>query len=882
MNYGKHGVKKRQKSIKSNTKKVKNMAIVTVLKVFLIGLLSMSIICICLGIGMFNGIISTAPVITKDSVDPTGFASLVYDNEGTEIAKLVTSAANRRPVSIEEIPEDLANAFVAIEDERFYEHNGIDIKGILRAGIKGITTGNFSEGASTITQQLVKNNVLVDWVYESSFGEKVKRKIQEQYCAIQVTNLMTKEEVLERYMNTINLGQNTLGVESASLRYFNKPAYQLTLSECAVIAGITQSPSNFNPITNPEKNAVRREKVLKNMLDQSYITQAEYDEALADDVYSRIQIVNAELDVPSVNTYSTDALVEAVTADLINKLGYTATQAHTALYYNGLKIHSTLDSDIQDIIDEVYTDEENYPENVSFELNYQLSIQKANGDVEHHSTEMYREHYKLGKKQAYYGSKDDAQVDIDAYKAVYILNGDKEIAESINLVPQPQVSFTIADQSTGQVLGMMGGRGPKEASLTLNRATNTNRQPGSTFKILASFGPGIDSAGLTLATMFLDAPFNYNNGTPVNNHWSGFRGPITVREAIVTSGNIIAVKAITQITPQLGYDYLKNFGFSTLVERKEVGSQILYEIGQPLALGGLTDGVTNLEHNAAFAAIANDGLYIEPSLYTKVVDQNGIVILDNTQPESKQVIKESTAFLLTDAMTDVVTRGTGGGTSIRNIAVAGKTGTTSDDFDVWWSAYTPYYTATAWAGYDNNVDMTPTEKRLAKSLWTKVMTKVHEELPAKTFDTPSGIVTAPICTKSGKVPILGLCEPTTTVEYFADGTIPIESCDFHRAALKCSYEQVLAHERCPVKVAGILEIFPPEHPSLLAGSSLTPVAPIDPLVPVIEATCSHTPTFFATPGHEIILEQQRILAIPPAPAPVDPVPVEPVPEPAVP
>jgi len=855
MNYGKKGVKNKQHDITSKTKKAKNMLIVTILKTMLIGVLSLGIVGISLGIGMFNGIISSAPDMNTEMVKPNGFAGLVYDKEGTEIAKLVTSDANRRRVNSDKIPEDLAHAFVAIEDERFYDHNGIDIKGILRAGFIGITSGNFSEGASTITQQLIKNNVFTDWVHESEFGEKVKRKIQEQYCAIELTTIMSKKEVLTEYMNTINLGQNTLGVESAALRYFNKSAYQLTLSECAVIAGITQNPTNFNPITNPEKNAERRKKVLDNMLEQGYISQAEFDEALADDVYSRIQIVNAEIGTATANSFFVDAVIEEVTDDLINELGYSATQAFTAIYYDGNKIYSTQDSKIQDIVDDVYTNEENYPEDVTWELNYQLSVQKANGDLVHHSSEMYKKHYKVD--DAYYDSKDEAQEAIDAYKEVFILPGDEELAETISLIPQPQISFTIADQSNGQVLAMMGGRGPKEASLTLNRATNTTRSPGSTAKVISSFGPAIDSAGLTLGSVFLDIPFHYETGTQVRNHWGQkYKGPLSIREAIVKSGNVVAVKVLTQITPQLGYDYMLNLGFTTLEARKEVGDQIFYEVLQPLALGGLTNGVTNLELNASYAAIANKGAYIKPSLYTKVVDQEGNVIIDKTQPESSQVFKESTAFLLTDAMKDVVTRGTGGGTSIPNMSVAGKTGTSTDDWDSWWVGYTPYYTASSWVGYDNNKDMTTTEKRLSKSLWSKVMTKVHEDLPSKTFDTPSGILTSPICNQSGKLPIVGLCEPTTYVEYFADGTNPIDNCDFHSAALLCSYEGILANERCEVKIPGILGVSPPEHPSLLTGPNAvaTPPLPEGALTP----TCSHTPEFFLTPGYEAVLEQQRL------------------------
>lgn len=903
MNYGKKGVRTKQKGMTSKSKKMKNMVVVTIMKTCLISILSIGILGVCLGLGMFKGILASAPDISTDMVIPDGYTSIIYDNAGTEMAKLVASDGNRRYVTMDKIPEDLAHAFVAIEDERFYEHNGIDMKGIMRAAFVGIKSGgNFSEGASTITQQLVKNNVLTDWVHEETFGEKVKRKVQEQYCAIELSTLMSKDDVLEQYMNTINLGQNTLGVQAASLRYFNKPAYQLTLSECAVIAGITQNPTKFNPITRPDENAIRRDKVLDNMLEQGYISEFEYDEAIADDVYSRIQVVNETTGVSAVNSYFTDALIEDVYDDLINKLGYNETQAYTALYSSGLNIYSTQDSSIQKIADDVYSNEENYPEDTKWELNYQLTITKANGETENHSTEMFKAYYQLEKPSfnLLYNSTEEANKAVDAYKDAHILAGDKELAEKISLTPQPQVSFTIADQHTGQVVAMIGGRGPKEASLTLNRAANTPRPPGSCFKVLASFGPALDGGGLTLATVFNDAPFKYDDGKGklVRNHWGGeYRGPIDIRTAIVKSANVVAVKTLTQITPQLGFSYLQNFGFTTLAENEVVGNQIFTDIGQPLALGGTTNGVTNLEMNAAYATIANNGTYIEPSLYTKITDQDGNVILDNTQPESHQVLKESTAFLLTDAMVDVVTHGTGGGTALKNIAVAGKTGTASDDYDAWWAAYTPYYTATSWVGYDHNVDMSSTEKRLAKGLWHSVMTQVHEDLPAKTFNTPSGIVTATICKKSGKLPIAGLCD-TLATEYFEDGTVPVDSCNYHFSGLVCAYDMLPAQEVCYFKVPGVLNITPPEHESLIAGSGtppplVPPVDPVDPLVPPAPTTpmCRHDALFIQQPNYDAtILQQEAELlqrnaaaaaeaAAAAAPIPVAPVPVAPVPTP---
>lgn len=874
MNYGKKGVRKKQQALNSTSKKWGKKIGFTFVQIFLIALIGVAIIGTSAGIGIFKGILATAPDIGNIDVTPSGFSTFVYDIEGNQTAKLVSTDSNRIPVTIDMVPEDLQNAFVAIEDSRFYDHNGIDIKGIIRAGVVGIQNGgHFSEGASTITQQLLKNNVFTDWTSEDSFADRVKRKIQEQYLALELEKVMDKDTILINYMNTINLGQNTLGVQAASLRYFNKSVSDLTLSECAVIAGITKNPSRYNPITHPDKNAERREKVLRDMKDQGYITQEEYDEAMADDVYSRIQIADSENEDSSVNTYFVDALTDDVLEDLI-AAGYNETQAYTLLYSGGLKIYSTQDPKIQKICDEAFADESNFPANTKWYLTYELTIEKSNGDHENYSTEMFRSYWRENRSNNFnliYSSQEEAYQDIEAYKEAIMSSGDEVYGETISLTPQPQVSLVVEDQKTGYIVAMEGGRGAKSGSRTLNRATDTTRQPGSTFKIVSTYAPALDSAGLTLATVMNDAPFNYAGGRPVAN-WYGeqYRGLSSLRDGIRDSMNIVAVKTLTQITPQLGFDYLVNFGFTTLEERKEINGQVFSDIQQSLALGGITNGVTNEELNAAYACIANHGTYIKPKLYTKVVDHDGNIILDNTTPQSKQVIKETTAFLLTDAMVDVVTSGTGGSVNFGGMAIAGKTGTTSDYNDVWFAGYTPYYTATTWAGYDNNVKLSGDEKNLAKKLWRAVMSKIHEDLPNESFSVPAGIVTATVCSRSGKLPIAGLCDGTLRTEYFAEGTVPEETCDVHYAGQVCQYSNLPATEFCPFKVEGVLELTPVEDVSLQSGTAAalgtTPATQevvhedgsvtTEPVTPT--NVCPHNAEFFANPDYENILNAQRI------------------------
>lgn len=850
MNYGKKGVRKKQQALNSKEIKVKKMGNVFFLKTFCLILLSAVILVGCVGIGMFKGILSSAPDIDGLDVVPDGYATVVYDCEGHEMAKLVAENSNRTYVTMDKIPQDLADAFVAVEDARFYNHNGIDIYGIIRAGFHAIESGKLTQGASTITQQLLKNNVFEGWVNEEDDMAKIKRKIQEQYLAMELEKKLTKEEILELYMNSINLGQGTLGVQAASMRYFDKPVYQLTLSECAVIAGITQNPSKYNPISHPEDNADRREKVLNDMKEQGFITQEEYDIAMADDVYSRIQEVNNETVTNAVYTYFVDELTEQVVEDLQEYCGYDSQQAYRMLYSGGLSIFTTQDPQIQAICNEVFTNEENFPDNAKWQLSYALTIEKANGDLENHSTEMYEAYYQQQNPSfnLLYNSEEEAHEAIEAYKEAHMEEGDDVRAENISLVIQPQVSLTVQDQSTGYVVALVGGRGTKTGSRTLNRATNTSRQPGSTFKILAAYAPALDAAGISLTDVYLDAPFNYSDGKPVSN-WYGesYKGICNVRYGIEQSLNIVAVKTITQITPQLAFDYLQNFGFTTIIEREvKPDGRVFHDINQSTALGGLTYGVTNMELNAAYAAIANGGIYYKPTLYTKILDSEGNVLIDKTVPESRRVVQETTAYLLTSAMVDVVTVGTGASVNFGNMAIAGKTGTTQGYNDVWFAGYTPYYTATVWTGFDNNAKLrSADEKALSKTLWRAVMSRIHEGLPNQSFSMPNGIVTATVCSRSGKLPVPGLCDNTLTTDYFAINNIPTETCDVHYNGIICEYSGLVACENCPFKVNGIAELPLIEAPSIQSGSQGASTH-----------MCPHNVEFYLNPNYLNVINQQ--------------------------
>ena len=785
MNYGKKSTARKRNALISRSSMMGQRAHVSLIRLLFMGLITLCVVVTCVGIGSVRGVIANAPDVENVDIMPLGYATFLYDDEGNQIRKLAAPDANRLPVSIDQIPLDLQHAVVAIEDERFYEHNGIDVRGILRAAVKGLTSGgHFSEGASTITQQLLKNNVFTNWTNESTQIERITRKLQEQYLAVQIEEKIgDKNVILENYLNTINLGAGAYGVQAASRQYFNKDVWDLNLSECATLAGITQAPTKYNPISNPKENAKRRKEVLQHMLDQGYIDQAQYDEALNDDVYSRIQAAQAEQTQTDSNIYSyfEDALNQQIINDLMNIKGYTKTQAQNMLYSGGLKVMTTQSPSIQKILDEEYADPSNYPDYVQYALDYALTVKTPAGEQVNYSKEMMKLYFQNEDPSfdLLFDSQEEGQTYVDRYKADILSDGSQVVAERVNFAPQPQSSMTVIDQHTGYVKAMIGGRGEKTASLTMNRATDSTRQPGSTFKIVSTYAPALNELGMSLATTFEDEPYNYPSGQPVKNASGSYSGTTTIRTAIRNSINVVAVKCLEQVTPELGLQYLDNFGFSTLAHGTEADTDangnVYTDANLPMALGGLTYGITNIDLCAAYATIANSGNYIKPVYYTKILDHNGNVLIENTSAE-KSVIKESTAFLLTSAMEDVVQQGTGTACQLDNMAVAGKTGTTDQYNDLWFAGFTPYYTCVVWSGYDDNQKIPDDARNFHKNLWRKVMSRIHEGLEYRDFQQPSSVEKISICSETGLLPRTGC---PVIEEYFDVGTVPTEYCDQH-------------------------------------------------------------------------------------------------------
>mgnify|MGYP000316259281 FL=1 len=793
MNYGKKEIDSKIDKINSSNKKIFNKIKLNV-KIFAVIIVFTLILCaVFSGVGIVRGLTDSAPDINEENIMPDGYPSIIYDANGKKVQKLMGINANREYKKITDIPECVQNAFVAIEDARFYKHSGVDLQGILRAVFSALSDEKMTQGASTITQQLLKNQVFGGGNEKSFFG-KVSRKIQEQSLAIKLESTIDKKKILEYYLNTINLGQNTMGVETASKRYFGKSVSKLTVSEAAVLAGITQNPTEYNPITEQQNNEAKRKIILKNMLDQEYITEDEYEEALGDDVYSRIQDINKEKRTSSygdINSYYVDAVIENVVSDLKQKLGYTETQAYNAIYREGLKIYTCQDQSLQKICDDVINNDKYYQKNTKSYLSYQLKVKKSDGETESYTEGDVRAFINDAHKKRisfYFKNRKKAEKYIKLFKKKNLDKHDKILSESINLIKQPQASFVLMEQSTGKVRAIVGGRGEKTANRTLNRASSSKRQPGSTFKVLSTYLPALDTSGFTLANVMDDAPYKYPGTNKRVKDWdsSGYKGLTSLRQGIVDSVNIVTVKTFQKVTPQTGFDYLLNLGFTTLVDRRETSDgQIYSDIQLPTALGGLTDGVTNVELTAAYAAIANGGTYIKPVYYTKIVDSKGNVLLQNSK-SGKKVMKNTTAWLLTDAMKDVIKRGTGKKAAFKKIKMpqAGKTGTTSDNTDFWFEGYTPYYTAGIWLGYDSM--FTQMSGSASKIMWRDIMEKVHKvkKLKNKNFKKPEDIITRKICKKCGKLAVYGLCDRALDgndikTEYFARGTQPKESCDCH-------------------------------------------------------------------------------------------------------
>lgn len=809
MNFTKHANRKKVREINSPVTKTTKLISTSFVRLIVFGVVLLAIGGVAAGLGIVNAIIDSAPTLDFNDLVPEGYTSFIYDPNGEVVQELSTGDANRIYVEIDMIPQHVQDAFVAIEDERFYEHNGIDMRGIFRAIFTNFTTGTMT-GASTITQQVIKNNIL-------STVKSYERKIQEQYLAIQAEKVLSKSEILELYLNTAGLGRGTNGVQAASNRYFNKDVSELTIAEAAVIAGITQRPTYYDPVTHPENNHEKQRLILSYMKEQGYIDEAQYTSALEEDVYANIQVVNQAFETQSDYTYFVDEVIRRVADDLERQKGYSSNQAINLIYRGGLSIYMTQDLAMQKILDDAFANEDNFPtfeDDYNAMLQYSLSVKTDEGVKHYYEEEILQ-------------SDEEAMAYMETFKAGLLGETGEVVSEDFLIIPEPQAAMIVMDYYTGHVKAMTGGRGEKIGNQTLNRATQSLRQPGSTFKILAAYLPAIDTMGFTLADVYDDAPYTINIGgsgsySPKNwysNSTYDYWGLQTVRQGIQWSINLLAVQTMADIGIDTGYQYLKDLGFTTLVDRRvESDGRVLTDKNIVLPLGGITDGVSLLELTAAYGTIANKGVYTEPIFYTRVLSHDDSILL-NKEPESHTVAKETTAFLLTDAMEDVVSSGTGTHARFDNMHIAGKTGTTSDAKDFVFVGYTPYYVAGIWLGHDIPESMHHNQY-YQQNIWRSVMAQIHEDFEDKSFPMPDGIVQAHICTKSGKLAVAGLCDEdprgnVTRYEYFVKGTVPTETCDVHVKVEICKDTLLYPTEYCREANATEFRVFTSRREPLL-------------------------------------------------------------------
>lgn len=823
MDYGKNEINRKIHRLKDKTSRFNTKFGISAFRLGIIILIALATVCGFAGFGALNGLIASAPSIDNINVVPEGYITRFYYSDGSVSQTLVGAGGNREYVTLDKIPDYVYNSFVAIEDERFWTHKGIDVRSIFRAVSEVIQSGSLESGGSTLTQQLLKNQVFSGGNEKSDISKFV-RKVQEQYLAIKLEDTLSKNQILEYYLNTINFGQGAYGIQMASQTYFGKDVSNLTLSEGAVLASLPKSPTKMNPYREPEANKKRRAEVLREMLEGGFIDRAQYDEALldSDDVYIRIFDYVESTKNAEYYSYFTDEVISQLMTDLTN-LGYSKDEASDLIYTGGLSVMTTQDKDIQKICDSVINNVENYPElgeGTFYDISYALSVKKADGTTKHYQLADFLKYFNYfddtdrAMSRIYGGVFDLMTADlsyieecIDIFYDAMVQEGDVVLGERYVHTLQPQISFVMLEQSTGKILAVVGGRGAKTGNRTFSRATDSLRQVGSTYKVLAAYLPAIDTGTVTLATAIDDCPYYYSGSTKAVNNWytKGYQGLSPARLGISYSMNILAVKTLEKVSPQVAFQYLQKLGFTTLVDyMTDEDGKVYTDIGLPLALGGLTNGVTNMELTAAYAAIANHGVYNKPYYYTEVRDHDGNVIIRHTA-EKKQVIKTSTAYLLTAAMQDTVLPGVGSATRANPVdypmTVAGKSGTTTDNYDLWFEGFSPYYTAGIWEGFD--ISYTVDQTNVHTNIWRQIMEQVHEkkQLPDIGFTAPDNIVTAKVCTKSGKLAIDGVCDcyeggSFVREEYFAKGTAPTEYCDCHRKVTVCLDTGLLASRYC--------------------------------------------------------------------------------------
>lgn len=744
------------------------------------------IIALCVGlallgavIGIAKAFVDTAPTLDLAALDAQDKTSFIYDSEGNLITDY-KGTEDRIMVSIDEIPEMLQNAFIAVEDARFYEHNGVDVKRIVGALVANFTSGS-TQGGSTITQQLIKQTVL-------SSEQSYKRKLQEAYLAMELETRYTKKQILESYLNTIFLGGSYYGVRVAAYGYFGKELDQLTLRECAMLAGLTRSPNYYNPRSNfytrntegsntPDITNNRTDYVLRQMRENGLITAQQYNAALDRSTASVLEKSPASTDMYAYPHYVEYAISDVVDTFLdLNGLEDTSANRYAMenkLRTGGYSVYLCLDTEIQEIVEDTLANWSDYPR------------------LRDPSDKVYQSR-----------------------------NADGTYTE----IEQPQAAACVFDYRTGELKAIVGGRYKPTTRKTLNRASGMTMPVGSSIKPLTVYAPAID-LGASPASIAYNMPVPISgwkdssgkDSWPKNYGGGGYKGPQSFRSALRNSYNTAAAQILmTYVGVSRSVEYLHLMG----IPDKNINAD-------PFGLALGSSGITPVQMAVAFGTIANKGVYQQPLSFSRIVDSNGNVVVDMHQQQDRhQVFKPSTAYLVVDMLKEAVQSGTGTKAKISSQVVAGKTGTNSDSKGVFFTGMTGWYSASVWIGHDNYKALSSkaTGGNAAAPLWQSFMEKIHK---AKNLDsreiidgTPSdyNLVRVTTCGVSGQLATDACYNDVngykTITDYWSADSVPTAYCSMHKSVSICTESGLLATDYCPsysVESRGIV-LIPRGHP----------------------------------------------------------------------
>ncbi|MGL4875632.1 MAG: transglycosylase domain-containing protein [Clostridium sp.] len=725
------GKKEKSKDItkKSKAKKILKYSLLSLLLLFLS-------VCV-VGIGYVFAVIKSTPELDPDKIR-NGSQSLVMLNKDNDVLDSpVFSETMKTELTSKEIPQNLKDAIVSIEDERFYEHNGIDIKriaGALLYDVKYVITGKGGmQGASTITQQLIKNTYLTN-------ERSIDRKIKEIFLALQLEKQLSKEEILVAYLNNFPVGGTSYGAEAGAKYYFNKKAKDLSLIECAYLAGVTQATHTYNAHNpdnkkDPSRYMNRTKTVLSKMKEHNYITEKEYDDSIKSLDSGKLKFKRGTTDYTIKHEAFLTASLDQVKKDLKSKLKCTDEEVNNLLATGGLKIYTTLDEKLQDEVQKIMDDPNNY--------NIAGASEKNKDGV-----------YKL------------------------------------------QSSAAIYDYRSNEVVAMVGGRG-KQPARSNNRAYSDLRSVGSAIKPLTSYGPAIDQKVMTAGSVIDDAQTPATKKVYAgSNSPDSYKGLLTLRESLKYSSNIGSALTANEVGTKTGVKYGEQLG---LVFNKNSQGVSTVGLGQFDNANG-SDGGNTFKVAAAYGVFGNGGIYSDPKLYTKVLDRDGNVILESNTTKTN-VFSPQTAYILYDMLKGPLTYN-GSSAKFGAMPVSGKTGTTSNNKDYWFAGLTPHYSAAVWVGYDNQKSIQGGGSgRTAAALWGKIMKPAHKGLSTTDIKKPNGIVSTSICIDSGKLPT-ALCKRDPRgnrirSELFISGTQPTGYCETHVEVVVNKNNNLLANENTP-------------------------------------------------------------------------------------